>query len=353
LSAAHLFRGGVSTVKFCDGRQCASAELLALEPTDDLALLETTLKDCGGVPIATTRPAIGDPVQVWGWGNSSEKLLSQTGRCVAYDSFCEHVEAGAIKASVPAREGDSGGPMIDANGHICGVVSCSDGRATNGSCCDRIRAFFRRVFGRRRPAMPLPGPAPIVKPPVTVDPRPMVPVVPEPSPVVVPEIPIPSNPPAPEPVETTPPIVPAQPPIEANPSVTATTPPDKHSGIPWAALLAYGATGVLGGGLPVWAVMAYRGAKLAKQLRDARTPNDPIETNPPARHTHTTTVVDAPPAVDRYRTESQFINVESDHYQRAHEEARRHIARRYPGSQEILAAELDLTHQFAAGIPKN
>ena len=60
---------------------------------------------------------------------------------------------------------------------------------------------------------------------------------------------------------------------------------------------------------------------------------------------------DAPQAPNKYRIDTQFVNVESDHYQRAHELARQQIARRYPGSQEILEAELSLTRQFAAGLP--
>ncbi|MEQ9406892.1 MAG: thioredoxin family protein [Fuerstiella sp.] len=62
-----------------------------------------------------------------------------------------------------------------------------------------------------------------------------------------------------------------------------------------------------------------------------------------------TCVVDAPPSPPRHRLDTQFVNVESDSYQRAHEQARQHIARRYPGSQEVLEAELSLTRQFMAG----
>jgi hypothetical protein len=66
-----------------------------------------------------------------------------------------------------------------------------------------------------------------------------------------------------------------------------------------------------------------------------------------------TYVVDSPPLPGTHRIDTQFIQVESDHYQRAHEKARQEIVRKYPGAQGIVDAELSLTRQFAAGIPKN
>ncbi len=62
-----------------------------------------------------------------------------------------------------------------------------------------------------------------------------------------------------------------------------------------------------------------------------------------------TVVIDAPAVPPKERIDTQFVNVESDNYQRAHEQARQQVVRRYPGSQEILEAELSLTHQFLSG----
>jgi hypothetical protein len=62
-----------------------------------------------------------------------------------------------------------------------------------------------------------------------------------------------------------------------------------------------------------------------------------------------TVVVDAPTPPAREQIETQIVNVENDNYQRAHEQARQHVVRRYPGSQEVLEAELSLTRQFMAG----
>lgn len=68
-----------------------------------------------------------------------------------------------------------------------------------------------------------------------------------------------------------------------------------------------------------------------------------------SRSPGTTVVVDGPSPPAKERIDTQFVNVESDSYRAAHEKARQQVARRYPGSQEILEAELSLTHQFLAG----
>ena len=62
-----------------------------------------------------------------------------------------------------------------------------------------------------------------------------------------------------------------------------------------------------------------------------------------------TIVVDALTPPPHRQIETQFVNVENDSYQRAHEQARQHVVRRYPGSQEVLEAELSLTRQFLSG----
>lgn len=115
---------------------------------------------------------------------------------------------------------------------------------------------------------------------------------------------------------------------------------DKVGGIPWELLaaLAAGATGV---GLP-WAVMAWRGARAVCRIREAKQSPGVIER---------TVTVDAKRPTERHWFSTEFINVESDHYQRAHERARQEVVHRYPGSQEILEAELSLTRQYAAGYP--
>lgn len=92
------------------------------------------------------------------------------------------------------------------------------------------------------------------------------------------------------------------------------------------------------------------------RLRQRRARGDPPPRQQPQQATpvggvtvERTFVVDSPPLPQRERIDTQFVNVESDKYRKAHEQARQQIARKYPGSQEILEAELSLTRQFYAG----
>lgn len=124
--------------------------------------------------------------------------------------------------------------------------------------------------------------------------------------------------------------------------------PPVGSRIPWALILtALGsATGV---GLPVWGVMALRTARTVRRILKEREAGGSPPPAPPS--VERTIVVDSPPTPQTHRIDSQFVNVESDHYRRAHEMARQQLARKYPGSQDILEAEQSLIHQFMAGTP--
>lgn len=151
-------------------------------------------------------------------------------------------------------------------------------------------------------------------------------------------------------------------------------PKEEGSGIPWGTILLAAGT-ALGVGVPAWAVPAYKGVKRVRALRAAlekaheeskdkarkvRAPTTTREDdNPPHDYTDDTGrypgtrrehyVVDSPTPKPERRIDTQFVNIENDSYRVAHEEARQEIARRYPGSQEILEAELNLTRQFLAG----
>lgn len=62
-----------------------------------------------------------------------------------------------------------------------------------------------------------------------------------------------------------------------------------------------------------------------------------------------TVIVDGPPTPARETVHTQFVTVEANSYQKAHEQARQQVVRKYPGAQEVLEAELHLTKQYLAG----
>lgn len=118
-------------------------------------------------------------------------------------------------------------------------------------------------------------------------------------------------------------------------------PSSQESRFSWLSL-AWLAAGAAGVGVPAWVLLGRRAVKRIRYIREARTAE-------PATHHQEHHYVTSSPGETRYRSDSEFVNVENDRYRLAHEEARRVMARRYPGSQEILEAEKSLTQQFQAG----
>ena len=129
--------------------------------------------------------------------------------------------------------------------------------------------------------------------------------------------------------------------------------PEAPAGLPWGTIGLAAATAA-GIGVPGWALYAVQAMRVARRVRrrgEQKTPNTRPDESPSTEDTGTerTVVIDAPPAKERHRIDTRFVQVAADNYQKAHELARAEIGRRYPGSLDILEAELSLTRQFLAG----
>lgn len=126
-------------------------------------------------------------------------------------------------------------------------------------------------------------------------------------------------------------------------------------GIPLESIVLAGAS-ALGVGIPTWAIVAYRGARVVKRIRrrNRRSDDEESESLPsPMERTEDpprAVVVDAPPSRRKNLIDTQYINVESDHFRRASELANQDVVRRYPGAQEIIATQKSLTQQHLAGM---
>lgn len=62
--------------------------------------------------------------------------------------------------------------------------------------------------------------------------------------------------------------------------------------------------------------------------------------------------VDSPPPPQRIITETQFAAYEKDTYAQAHAWAQQQLARKYPGSVDLLETEKQLIKQYLAGFLK-
>ncbi|MDR1486342.1 MAG: serine protease [Planctomycetaceae bacterium] len=101
------------------------------------------------LPIMQVAPRRGEPLWIAGYGSGTYRIAS--GYCVEYlapeiprNGTAPSYEI--IKLSTTARQGDSGGPILNRNGELAGVLFGSDMvTSTAGSHCERVKWFLRQA----------------------------------------------------------------------------------------------------------------------------------------------------------------------------------------------------------------
>ena len=165
LTCAHLFRDGVGkiTVGFANGTLDIDAGLLAQDPAWDLAVLTIPRPTVTPMVIAETAPKVGDEVQSCGWGRG--KWACNKGRVLGYVATRKNGTHETLEITGRAREGDSGGPMLNRQGELVAVCWGADNRTVTGTFCGRIRRFLAGIIrplvpvdqGKQRQAEPMPA----------------------------------------------------------------------------------------------------------------------------------------------------------------------------------------------------
>lgn len=138
---------GLLQVRFPDGFTSYAVTLL-YDKTWDLAALAVTKPPTGlkTVPIATKAPAYHDPLWLAGYGSGNYRLIG--GHCVKYVAPKIGLPNEWLEVSVPSRMGDSGGPILNAQGELAGVLFGSDRYGTLGSYCGRVKLFADQAMER-------------------------------------------------------------------------------------------------------------------------------------------------------------------------------------------------------------
>jgi hypothetical protein len=67
------------------------------------------------------------------------------GQCTQYLAPAMRLPRETVEVSVAARQGDSGGPILNAQGELAGVLWGAGGGRTEGSYCGRVRQFLASV----------------------------------------------------------------------------------------------------------------------------------------------------------------------------------------------------------------
>ncbi|HBO44785.1 MAG TPA: hypothetical protein DD670_12820, partial [Planctomycetaceae bacterium] len=143
----HVVRdgNGTATVVFPDGFR-SPATVAGVDRDWDLAALVIWRPRVQPIPLGNRRPEIGEPLWIAGYGKGDYRMVS--GQCTQYLSPGRKLPFDMIELSAGARQGDSGGPILNQQGELAGVLFGAAWGKTSGSHCVRVRQFLDPVLHR-------------------------------------------------------------------------------------------------------------------------------------------------------------------------------------------------------------
>ncbi len=123
----------------------STAKILKTDKTWDLAALLVWSPDkVKVIPISSTLPRPGDPLAIAGYGSGSFRAVA--GTCKQYVAPGANLPSEMIQLSAVARQGDSGGPILNEEGELAGVLFGASWRSTSGSHSQRVQSFLQPVL---------------------------------------------------------------------------------------------------------------------------------------------------------------------------------------------------------------
>jgi len=134
---------GEITVIFPDGFR-SSARLLKIDRDWDLAALAIWRPRTTPISIASNPPQPGDPLTIAGYGQGQYRAV--TARCTQFIAPGPNLPYEMVEVSAQAREGDSGGPILNQRGELAGVLFGAARGTTAGSQSQRVRTFLADVW---------------------------------------------------------------------------------------------------------------------------------------------------------------------------------------------------------------
>jgi S1-C subfamily serine protease len=138
---------GTVEVVFPDGFRSA-ARVITTDRVWDLAALAIWKPNVAPVKLSARAPQPGEPLTIAGYGSGSYRAV--TGTCTQYVAPGMNKPYEMVELSVAARQGDSGGPILNSQGELAGVLWGAGWGTTSGSYSGRVAAFVAAI-------MPPPG----------------------------------------------------------------------------------------------------------------------------------------------------------------------------------------------------
>lgn len=141
----HVVRdaAGPITVEFPDGFK-SPAEVVKTDKDWDLAALSIYRPKVAPLPITAVAPRPGDSLTIGGYGSGQWRMTS--GRCTQYLAPGVEFPHEMVELAAEARQGDSGGPILNDRGELAGVLFGSGPGYTSGSFGGRVLQFLTTVL---------------------------------------------------------------------------------------------------------------------------------------------------------------------------------------------------------------
>ena len=96
--------------------------------------------------LSPTAPQPGETLTIAGYGSGN--FRAATARCTQYVTPGRSLPFEMVEVGTEARQGDSGGPILNERGEIAGVLFGAGGGTTSGSYVGRVRTFLATVSPR-------------------------------------------------------------------------------------------------------------------------------------------------------------------------------------------------------------
>ncbi|MCI0359240.1 MAG: serine protease [Planctomycetaceae bacterium] len=141
----HVVRSAAGTivVEFPEGHKTA-AHVVRTDPDWDLAALAVHRPKAEPLAISAEMPRMGEMLTIAGYGSGQYRAAAGPLSGLAAPRFGFPDEMLDL-AAVEARQGDSGGPIINQRGEVCGVLFGSAPGYTIGSYGGRVRQFLATI----------------------------------------------------------------------------------------------------------------------------------------------------------------------------------------------------------------
>lgn len=133
----------------------SEARSIKLDEDWDLAALVIWKPPVEPIALSTRAPRPGEPLTICGYGAGQYRAVS--GRCTDYYAPQIGMPHELVELDVEARQGDSGGPILNAQGEIAGVLFGAGQGTTLGSFGGRVGTFLASLGPTTEP--PTSGPS--------------------------------------------------------------------------------------------------------------------------------------------------------------------------------------------------